>query len=93
MPTLLNTPKDPNDIDDITWQWNNRLTTGETISTFTAVVVSGDITVSTSSISGTNTIARITGGTANTPASVRGRIVTSTARQLDWTVALYVREQ
>jgi thiamine monophosphate kinase len=86
-------PKDPNDTDDLTWEWAARLATGETISTFTATLVSGDITVGATSISGTDTIARISGGTAGVRSSIRGRMVTSTARQLDWTIRINVSEQ
>ena len=93
MATTLITPKDPDDIDDLTWEWVDRLTTGETISTFTATVASGDVTVGTTSISGTNTIARISGGTAATRADIRGRIVTSAGRQLDWTIRIPVSTQ
>lgn len=93
MPTYLQTAKDPDDIDDVTWDWSARLASGETISTFTATVVSGDVAVSSTAISGTNTTARLTGGTAGSRAEVRGRMVTSTGRQLDWTIGLPVAAQ
>lgn len=93
MPTLLTTPKDPNDIDDLVWEWASRLSTGETISTFSAALASGDVTVGSTAISGTDTTARISAGTADTSASVRGRIVTNTGRQIDWTIQFRVKEQ
>lgn len=93
MPTFLQDAKDPDDIDDLTWDWSARLASGETISTFAAVVASGDVTVSSTAISGTSTTARITGGTAGTRAEVRGRMTTSTGRQLDWTIGLPVAAQ
>jgi hypothetical protein len=99
MATTLITPKDPSDIDDLTWQWAARFVdadgvpTGETISTFTATVMSGDIVAGATSISGTDTICRITAGTAGTRSDIRGRIVTSSGRQLDWTIRIPVSEQ
>jgi len=93
MPTHLNDPKDPNDIDDFVWDWANRLATGETIATFVATIVSGAWLVSSSSISGTRTTARMTGGAAGTKVSVLGRITTSAGRQLDWTLSVNVKEQ
>lgn len=93
MPTRLKIPKDPNDIDDLTWEWAARLDTGETISTFTASIVAGGGTVGAQTIDGTTTIARISGGTAGTRLDVLGRIVTSTGRQLDWTAYLPMAAQ
>lgn len=93
MPTHLRDPKDPNDTDDFVWEWAARLTTGETISTFVATVVTGAWLVTSSSISGTRTTARMTGGAVDTKVSVLGRITTSAGRQLDWTLSVNVKEQ
>lgn len=93
MSTVLRVAKDPNDIDDITWDWSNRLATGETISTFTATVAAGGVTVESESTSGATTTARLSGGTAGVSAQITGRIVTSLGRQLDWTIELPVSEQ
>lgn len=93
MPIYASSPKDPDDIDDFTWDWSSRLTTGETISTFTATVVDGAWAVSSSSISGETTIARMSGGAAGSTCSVRGRITTSSGRQLDCTIYVPIAVQ
>lgn len=94
MTTHLKTPKDPDDVDDLVWDWAERLAAGETISTFTATVVLGTWTVSPStSINGTTTTARVSGGTDGETASVRGRIGTSAGRQLDWTISVAIAAQ
>lgn len=91
MPTRLKVAVDPDDTDDLEWNWTNRLATGETISTFTAV--GSGVTVGTTTIAGAITRARISAGTVATVATVRGRIVTSTGRQLDWTIEIPVETQ
>jgi hypothetical protein len=83
-------PKDPDDTEDFTLDWVNVLDVGETISTLTVTSVSGGLTVSSSSISGTETIARVTGGTAGTDAIIRYRITTSASRQLDESLTVHV---
>lgn len=91
MPTNVKTPKDPNDIDDWVWRWDDRLETGETISSRTVTATGG--TVDSSSIVGETVIVRLSGGTAGTPISARCRIVTSTGRQLNWTYIIPVGAQ
>ncbi len=86
-------PKDPDDTDDFTLDWRNRLDTGETILTATGTVVSGGVAVSSVTISTTKTIARLTGGTEGELGSVRVRITTSTGRQLDETMRFRVVTQ
>lgn len=93
MPSYAKQDKDPNDADDFTWDWSKRLTTGETIATFTATVVSGTWAAGATTISGAKTIAHMTGGASGEECSVRGRIVTSTGRQLDWTIVINIAEQ
>jgi hypothetical protein len=93
MPTNFAQPKDPDDIDDLVWDWSLRLTTGETISTFTATAVNNSCTVVSTSNTATTGTARISGGTEGSPASARGRIVTSTGRQLDWTLVVMIQGQ
>lgn len=93
MTVYFRDPKDPDDIDDFTLDWANRLASGETIATFAAAVVAGTVTVSATSTSGATTIARITGGAAGETATVRYRIVTSAARQFDETATILVQTQ
>lgn len=84
-------PKDPDDTDDYTLDWANVLATGETLSTLS--VTGAGVTVASSSISGTTTIARLTAGTAQTDATVRYRVTTSAGRQLDETLIVKVEER
>lgn len=91
MPTRLKVGADPDDIDDLQWDWSGRLATGETISTFTAV--GSGVTMGATAIDGAITRARFSAGTVASLASVRGRIVTSTGRQIDWTIELPVEVQ
>lgn len=83
-------PKDPDDTDDFTLDWTNVLGSGESISSVTCTVVSGGVTVASSSYNGSLTTARVTGGTAGTDAVVRFRITTSTSRQLDESLTIHV---
>lgn len=96
MPTTLRVPMDPDDIDDLTWPWALRLATGETIASATVTVDAGAVVTST--IDGTDVIARINaaGGTSAVSGSYINalcRIVTSTGRQLDWTIRVPVEVQ
>ena len=93
MPSYAKQDKDPNDADDFTWDWSKRLTAGETISTFTATVMSGSWTAGATSIAGAKTSARMSGGVAGEECSVRGRIVTSVGRIIDWTLVVNIAEQ
>jgi len=83
-------PKDPDDTDDFALDWAAVLATGETIAGLAVSVAAGDVSVDTTSISGSNTIARISGGTAGIPAQLRYRLTTSSGRQLDETLAIGV---
>lgn len=93
MATLIKVGKDPEDIDDFSWDWSGRLAAGETIETFTITIGAGDLVEVDRTIDGTTTIARLSGGTAGQNGLVTGRIVTSSSRQLDWTIEIPIREQ
>ena len=82
--------KDPDDIDVFSFDWLNVLDSGETIATFSATPPAG-ITVDTTAISGTQTRARLSGGTAGINYEVVYRITTSAGRQLDETARIIVR--
>jgi hypothetical protein len=82
--------KDPDDIDDFTLDWTNILASGESISTLAVSVISGGVTISSSSISTVYTTARVSGGTAGTDAVIRYRITTSATRQLDESLTIHV---
>lgn len=87
------TPKDPDDIDDFTFDWVTRLVGAETLASFTPTVVAGDCEVGSATIDGTNTIVRLINGSPGTTVQVRFRITTSSGRRLDRTLQLKVKEQ
>lgn len=85
-----NDPKDPDDADDFAFDWAIRLADGETITTFAAAVVTGTVTVGAATFSGSRTIVRLTGGTIGEKIQIRYRITTSTGRQLDETLSVWI---
>jgi len=89
---MITTPdaKDPDDTDDFTLDWTDVLGSGESISVLAMAVVSGGVTIGSSSIDGVTTTARIAGGTAATDAVIRYRITTSTSRQLDESLTIHI---
>lgn len=93
MPSSVRVAKDPDDADDFTWDWATRLGVGETISTKEITFVSGGGSVVSSVIAGTKVTARLAGGTSGTLMRAQCRIVTSTGRQLDWTLDIPVLVQ
>ena len=91
MATEVRVAKDPDDIDDFTADFTDRLASGETLSTQSVSVDTG--TVVSSSISGATVIARISGGSDGSYINARYRVTTSTGRQLDWTLKIPVKAQ
>lgn len=75
--------KDPDDIRDYSIDWADELSTGVTISTAVWTVPEGDVEVDESSISGSITQARISGGTLGAVQLVQCRITTSAGEQFD----------
>lgn len=84
-------PKDPNDIDDFSVGWAPQLASGETLAAAAATVLAGGVTVSSSSIDGSDAIHRITGGTDGSTARVRSQVTTSAGRVLNVTLVFQVR--
>lgn len=91
MPTLIRIAKDPDDSDDFVWDWAERLSSGETISSQTVTVDAG--TVVSSAISGATVTARISGGVDGGYINARCRMTSSTGRQLDWTLQIPIKAQ
>jgi len=85
--------KDPDDVEDFALDWDARLATGETLSTLAVTAVGASCTVADSDISGTLTVARISGGTAGSYAIWQYRVTTSTGRQLDQSARVNVGER
>lgn len=79
--------KDPDDVDDYTWDWADMLGDGETIIDHDITDVVG-ITVGAHEVvnDGTAVVARISGGTIWKPASATCHIKTSTGREKDRTM-------
>jgi hypothetical protein len=84
-------PKDPNEVLDYQVDWSQRLETGETISSSTFTVVTGDVIIDSSTHSTTGTTAWLSGGTNGTPCEVLNRITTSGGRTYDQTLKLRIR--
>ena len=84
---------DPNARLDYAWDWTAWLTDGETITSHTITVTTGDVTVESSSVIGGAVVAWVTGGTVPTDAKVTCHITTSAGRQDDRTRTLMVRDR
>lgn len=94
--------KDPNEVLDYQIDWDDedppgpRLVDGETISTSTFSIVSGDVVIAVSpapSVADGVTTVWLTGGTADTSAVILNRVVTSAGRTYDKSVKLRIRSQ
>lgn len=83
--------KSPTDTDDFGIEWADQLYANETITQFTATVISGGANkVNQTILLGTRTYVRLSGGTAGTPIEVRVIATTSLGRQLTQTMTIPV---
>ena len=83
---------DPEEVEDYGVDWETEwLRDGETITSYT-VTVTGAEKVSDGRV-GTQTVARVTGGTLMTEAKIRHHVVASSGREGDVTQTLYIREK
>ena len=85
--------KDPDDIDNFSWDWSDELATGETILTRAFPDPPAGITIDNSAIDGGKVTATLSGGTAGESYDLTCRITTSLGRQLDWTNTVPVAAQ
>lgn len=83
--------KDPNEVLDYMLDWNDVLVDGETISTSTFILASGDVTLGAVGNAAGITTQWISGGTEGTVSVITNRIATSAARTYDQSVRLRVR--
>ncbi len=83
--------KDPDEVLDYEIDWTDRLITGETITTSTFTVASGDVVKNSSAFVGPICTVWLSGGTAGTPCEILNRIVTSGGRTYDQTAKLRIR--
>jgi hypothetical protein len=90
--------KDPNEVLDYQFDWDAppeqggpRLATGETITTSTFILASGDVTIDSMSFSGGLTTVWLSGGTAGGVNVITNRVVTSAGRTYDQSARLRVR--
>lgn len=84
--------KDPNAIKDYQWDWSAWLS-GDTISTSAFFVDDPALVIETSSIDGTKTIVRLSGGVNRKRYLVTNRITTATGQVDDWSVRVKMAEQ
>lgn len=92
MPARGHFTKDPDEVLDYTVDWDNRLLTGETISTSTWVIPTG-ITKDSDANDDTTATVWLSGGTAGTNYSLVNRITTSQGRTYDQTITIRVNER
>lgn len=87
-------PKDPQERLDYTVEWADRLTS-ETISLSTWTITGPDslLLTDSNSISGTQTVIWLTGGTLNGTYYVLNHITTSAGRQMEQTVRLKIKSK
>lgn len=85
--------KDPQAVLDYVWDWSNWLTTGDTISTATVTVATGDVVLDSDTNDDTTVTAWVSGGTVDTSATVTAQIVTAQGRTDERTITLWVRNR
>lgn len=91
MPKAWKSNKDPDENIDFDINWAARLVDGETISSSTWTLVSGDVVLGASSNTTTRTKIWVTGGTLGTSSELLNRIVTSGGRTMDQTGLMRIR--
>jgi hypothetical protein len=83
--------KDPNAVLDYQWDWSAWLPTGDTISTSTVTITSGDVAKNSDSHTATTVTAWLSAGTVSTEAEVTARVVTAQGRTDDRTITLKIQ--
>lgn len=86
-------PKDPNEVLDYDIDWTDRLEDGETISSSTFTVSSGDVEIDSDTDAAGVTTVWLSGGTDNTTCVILNRITTSEGRTYDQSVKLRIRSK
>jgi hypothetical protein len=84
-------PKDPDAVVDYAFDWSEWLDAGETISSYT-ITVNG-VTLDSDSQTTTTVTAWLSGGTANTLATLACEIVTSDSRTDERTANIKIRDR
>jgi hypothetical protein len=84
--------KDPNAVLDYMWDWSAWLASGDTISTSTVTIASGDVVKNSESHTTTTVTAWLSAGTDTTEAQVTARVVTAQGRTDDRTITLIVQQ-
>jgi hypothetical protein len=83
--------KDPNEVLDYDVDWTDRLEAGETITTSTFTVASGDVVVDDDSDAAGVCTVWLSGGTVGTACVILNRIETSEGRIYDQSIKLRIR--
>jgi len=91
MPQLVPS-KDPNEVLDYTVDWTNRLD-GDTISSSSAVLEEGDVTIDSQSFSGANQTVWLSGGTENVTSIVTLRVETAGGRTYDEAIKVKLKDK
>lgn len=89
----MSTIKDPNARLDYAWDWSAWLDDGETITSHTVTVASGDVTLDGDDEDAGIVTAWVEGGTVGTTSRLTCHIVTSEAREDDRTRSITIRER
>jgi hypothetical protein len=85
--------KDPDAVLDYGRDWVDWLATGDSITSHSVAVESGNVVKDSDSLAGTIVRAWISGGTEGTDATVRFRVTTAQGRTDDRTIYLKVRSR
>jgi hypothetical protein len=88
--------KDPQAVKDYAWNWNDWLSAGDAISSFTVTTTKGDVVVDTLPVpahAGGVVTAWLSGGTDGTDAEVTCHIETAQGREDDRTLYFRIRHQ
>lgn len=83
--------KDPNEVLDYQVDWTDRLETGETITTSTFTVASGDVVIDDEDLATPITTVWLSAGTEGTACVILNRVVTNAGRTYDQSVKLRIR--
>lgn len=84
--------KDPQAVLDYMYDFTQKLSAGDTITTHDVTVATGDVVKNTSSNTANTVTVWLSGGTVNTTSTVRFRITTAQGRTDDRTVKVHVKE-
>ena len=83
--------KDPDEVLDYSFDWSERLVSGETLSTSTMLLASGTVTLGANTIVGAVTKIWLSGGVAGGVSVITNRVVTNASRTYEKSAKLRIR--